>query len=272
MVQRVAIGTVTLRRSARVSVPSGPGSYGIARSAAVSTGDVDAQPRRMPSARPALMPIVVPGPTVTPEPKPMDVEAFLHWVYARQKADRIMGHGIGLHRIEAEWDDIEIHGVSACGCAQAERFAILGVEVDTSPYDAGRLHPDAESAAMCVRDVLDWRSLPLVIRHARVGDRPEWSARKPQRVLPVLNGRGRPAVRYEPWDKHRDYGACPISYDVDQAYIDMINETYRVWWESLWRLCGALNDLGGDRHLTRRILPPAAPREPWTVEKVQVSK
>ncbi|TXL70117.1 hypothetical protein FHP25_35945 [Vineibacter terrae] len=263
MVQRVAIGTVTLRRSARVSVPSGPGSYGIARSASVSTGDVDAQPRRMPSARRALMPLVVPGPTTTPEPKPMDVEAFLHWVYARQKADRIMDHGIGLHRIEAEWDDIEIYGVSACGCAQAEQLGALGVRVDTSPYDAGRLHPDAESAAICVRETLDWRTLPLVVRHARVGDRPEWSTRKPQQLLPILNRKGKPVVRYADWDKHRNYGACPVTYDVDPAYIDMLNETYGTWWDALLLLCSTLNALTGNQRLSRRVLPPKAPRTPW---------
>lgn len=280
VVQRVAIGSVTLRRDARVEVPTGPGSYGIARSAAVRDGDVDVRILRGMPPRQAPMPVSVPGPTPEPEPKPMDIETFLHWVYGRQRADWIIDNGIGLHSVEracqkiqddayipldAGWD----RGISGCGCSTVERYGTLETFVDGGGaiYDAGRLHPDAETAHLVAREHLDWKVKALVFKHARVGDRPEWSERKPQRILPILNGKGRPVVRFQPWDKHHDYGYCPVTWDVDPAFIEMINATYAAWWRALVDLCRVFNELTGERRLSRRVLPPSAPAQPWDCGK-----
>ena len=199
-----------------------------------------------------------------PALQPVDVEDLLVWTYRLQRADVVIGRGVGLHGPEAALDDVERYGSSACGCAAVERIARLGVRVDKLGYDPGALHPDAEVVhreveAMDRRRVQGLPVSRLVILHAARAERPGELACEVPRPIPHLNRLGDPQVVWT--DKGRRQGYCPISYQPSAAMVWASRLEYLAWHEALRLLVFALR--GEGRLIRWWPLAPAAPARPW---------
>jgi hypothetical protein len=189
----------------------------------------------------------------------LDVEDLLVWTYRQQRADVVCDRGLGLHDIEASLDHVELHGISLCGCAEVERIQQLGVRVDGTG-GCSALHEDAE----LVHQVVSRLAVPLqhlVIRHARERERPDVMAGLRPRPIPAINGKGTPSVRYEPWDRYRNYGWCPIRWTVSLVMIEAARFEYTLWLDALARIAATLRIEG---RLTRHVVTgPAALLRPW---------
>ena len=198
-----------------------------------------------------------------PARQPIDMEDLLVWTYRDQKADLVIRRGAGLHTLEALADGVEVHGVSACGCASVSRIAELGVRVDRSAPDQGALHPDAETVHRAVMRLDDRvHGLPrsrLVIVNAGRAERPDAMVGEVPRPIPVLNRKGEPSVVFS--DAGKRYGTCPVDYQPSATMILTAREEYTAWHAALRLLAMALQH---EPKLTRWYpLAPAAPEAPW---------
>lgn len=192
----------------------------------------------------------------------IDVEALLVWTYRNQRADVVVDHGLGLHRTEASLDGVEFHGASACGCAAVGRIHELGARVDGTGGCAA-LHEDAEVVHGAVTRLEPWE-VSMVVRHARAGDRPDTMAGVRPRAVWDVNRRGQVTVRYEPWDKGRRYGWCPVRWTVSIAAMEAARLEYTLWRCALDRVAATLRIEG---RLTRHaVTGPSAPLQPWIEE------
>lgn len=196
--------------------------------------------------------------------EPIDVEELLVWTYRDQRADVVIGRGVGLHGLEAAADGIALQAVSACGCAGVARIAELGVRVDRMGRDAGALHPDAELVHQVVSALTGKvNGLPhaqLLIRHAARGGRPDELVCAVPRAMPYLH-EARGTVRVEWLDTKRRYGFCPISWQPSAAMIAAAREEYSAWWHALRLVAFCL--MREARMVRWRALMPAAPARPW---------
>jgi hypothetical protein len=192
------------------------------------------------------------------------IERLLVWTYQVQKADVVIGRGVGLHSLEAAADGVPVQASSACGCAAVARIAELGVRVDSLGRDRGDLHPDAEIVHAAVSSLTGRvNGLPiahLIIAHAARGEVPDAMVGErpmPRPYLHAVNG----TVRVDWMDSNRRYGVCPVAWSPSWPEIDAKREEYRAWWRALRALAFALS-----KHpkLTRwhPMLPEVA-YEPW---------
>lgn len=138
----------------------------------------------------------------------IDLEALVTWAIRDQKADR---DDVALFDVEADVHNlllsdqtyrgqaIDLCRPAADGCATIARKAAVGCEIDGSGVLRGvspRLHPDAEAVMDAIRR-LSGREAALVLQHARMGDRPDWSTGEKRLVpVPVAEER-RGAVRHK---------------------------------------------------------------------------
>lgn len=195
---------------------------------------------------------------------PIPIETLLVWTYRVQRADVVIGRGVGLHSLEAAVDGVPVQASSACGCAAVARIAELGVRVDSLGRDRGDLHPDAELVHRAVLGLGGKvQGLPvahLVIRCASRGEVPDAMVGERPQARPYLhavNG----SVRVDGRDAGGRYGWCPVSWSPSWAEIDAAREEYRVWLSALRALAFAL---AAEPRLVRwHPLLPEAPAEPW---------
>lgn len=114
---------------------------------------------------------------------------LLDWTYRRQKADIMTGRSLHVPNDVLEAEGIEdgmFYGVSADGCAQAERFFREGAIIPgTSHLQAPTVDDDAAAVhdAVVALSQSDWLGAMLIRRHARSGEPPRpltvqrWDAR-----------------------------------------------------------------------------------------------
>lgn len=199
-----------------------------------------------------------------PVRQPIAIERLLVWTYREQRADVVIGRGVGLHGLEAAADGVAIQASSACGCAAVARIAELGVRVDSLGRDRGDLHPDAEvvhSAVMSMTGKVNGLPIAhLVIASASRGEAPDCMLGEVPRARPYMhavNG----TVRVDWLDANRRYGVCPITWVPSWAEIDAKRAEYRAWWTALRVLAFALSS---HPRLTRwHPLLPEVALEPW---------
>jgi hypothetical protein len=191
--------------------------------------------------------------------KAVPIDQLLEWTYRRQRADMVVGMGAGLQRDEAAVDGVFMQGVSTCGCASVARIASLGCRVDSNGGPPGHLHEDAERIhGRVIR--LPKPLAMLVIRHARVGSTPDGHAAKAVKARPSMNGKGKVSVRYDRWDRRRNYGWCPVEWTISLARLEAARLEYGMWWDAIAMLA---RELGGSCLVAHKPLPPVAPRQPW---------
>ncbi len=63
-----------------------------------------------------------------------DIEHILAWTYHDQLAHILVGSGVGLIDAERQIDDIECRRISGEGVTACLQEALLGVQIDRSPY------------------------------------------------------------------------------------------------------------------------------------------
>lgn len=189
-----------------------------------------------------------------------DIEELLIWTYRNQKADLVVDRGLGLHEQEARVGGIALQGQSKCGCAAVEAIQALGVRVDgTGGCDA--LHEDAEVVHQVVGRLKHRFLIELVINHARGADRPDPLPGLQPRPVSTTNGKGQIRVRYEPWDKNRNYGWCPIEWTISMAAIEQARLDYTMWRDAVARVAATLRI---ENRLVKNIVTgPTAPVRPW---------
>ena len=199
--------------------------------------------------------------------EPIDVEELLVWTYRRQRADVVVGRGLGLQVGERLVDGQNVQASSACGCAAVGRIQELGVRVDgTGGCDA--LHEDAEVVHQVVGR-LDGPLQGLVIQHARDGSRPDVMLGAVPRPRPVIGPKGVPRVRYEPWDRHRHYGWFPMEWSVSLVAIEAARLEYGMWRAAIGRVAATLRVEG---RLTRHwVTGPAAQVQPWAIDTLDIA-
>lgn len=211
-------------------------------------------------------PAYIPSRKPMAKPKPReqgDIEALLVWTYKRQKADIVIGRGVGLHDLEARADGVQIVDVSACGVAAVARIGMLGTRIDQIGRDAGDLHHDAEVVHRAVMQ-MDGRvnGLPrsrLIIEHAARGERPDAKVGVVPRAYPYLNPRGDVVVEW--LDKGRRYGVCRVQWSPSAVLIDAAREEYQAWHRALLQLASILSEGGKLQRWT--LTPFKAPVAPW---------
>lgn len=217
----------------------------------------------------------------------IDIERLVNWVYAKQRADVIIDHGVGLWPIE--------RGQSGAGSLlnPVAEVMQLGCRVDGGGVmRAGNLHPDAETVHTTLRKLVPGHVMAVIVQHGRAGSRPDWSDAVP-RPMPVCNGHGQPRVFNRivregvGWNAEKIMGMrqgrdgaviggkprggyeaiedravqyCDVEWYPHPSFIDMINSTYAAWWQGLRDLAGALAANG-----LRQYHPfgPTCPQEPW---------
>ncbi len=130
----------------------------------------------------AMMNAITPLPRCAAKPDTrtvIDLEDLVTWAVRDQKADR---NTVALFDVELEafghmqgWEPC---GHSNDGCFRQDIIGGIGCHIDGSGALHGvapRMHPDAEAVA----DAIERRSgrvCGLILQHARLGERPEWSA------------------------------------------------------------------------------------------------
>lgn len=188
--------------------------------------------------------------------QPTDIEQLLIWTYRDQKADRVIGMGMGLYDQESALAGKQVYRTSTDGIAAIERIGILGTRVDGGGPSSGLLHTDAEYVHEAVMSLPRPECL-LVMQHARAATRPDSTSIPTPKPLRQAARNGRTRIAYADWDKHRDYGWCPIDWTVEPVTIDAIELEYTLWRRILIMLALALSR---DGRLTRhRAMAPSAP-------------
>jgi hypothetical protein len=137
--------------------------------------------------------------------EPVDIEPLLVWTYRHQRADRVLGRGLGLFDQEAAMDGRSHCATSKDGAAAMQRIGTLGTRVSGGGTPTSALHVDAEivhAEVMALpNDVRE-----LIIVHARSASRPDDDAMPLPRAFPAKSANGRLVREYAAWDKSRNYG------------------------------------------------------------------
>lgn len=192
----------------------------------------------------------------------IDVEDFLHWAVARQKA-HILCEKAGLWGPEAAAAGLEPEGVSGDGVASLQRLVGLGCRPDTSGLAAmlgDRCDPDAETCILVARRTFarDMPSWFLLLSYAKTGQRPSWGGH-----IPALDVRARTGLDMKPLILRAGgrYPYCPVEFYAREAEIASWRLFYRSWWAALARLGLALRN--GEALRRHAVTGPAAPERPW---------
>ncbi|GGA63797.1 hypothetical protein [Pelagibacterium lentulum] len=173
--------------------------------------------------------------------KSIDVEKLVTWA--------LLDQGLG-------W---AIHGQGSSGTG----FAELGTRIDTGGIGVPTPARLSDNDALVVRDViltLEDDAAEIVIRHGRIGDRPDWCEEGVGEWRQKRGKNGHPAWHYErPGDRRSPKTAVMEFVGWRKEEVDYWRTTYRLWWHSLDAMVGPLNERL-ERH---EALRPGAPLEPW---------
>lgn len=171
----------------------------------------------------------------------VDIEALLHWAYARQKVDLIV-RGVGL----------------AVGVGGYGDSAIAHDYVDATAIAAQEVHPDAEAVHRWVM-AQGWESRRLVIHHAKTFGRPDWMPGAAPRLRGIFRPNGKPVMVT---DRNGRPIYCPLEYLLMEENIAFARARYVLWWETLNAAAH-----GGTLQASlaaHRIAGFRAPFEPWS--------
>lgn len=204
----------------------------------------------------------------------IDIEDLVHWTYAIQCADALIGSGVGLYAAEA-WVDGVNRRAGSCGygfdsAASVRRFALLGCRVGISGPGRGDLDPDAEAvdAAVIALARRDRDAAALVLQCGLGGHRPWWAESAWPRWEPCFtrqrpNGERVPVYDYDAgWKGGKRPWFCSLRMVDGPESIAYHRRVYGAWHGGLLWLVG---ELGANRgRLIRHVVTgPAAPAAPW---------
>jgi hypothetical protein len=201
---------------------------------------------------------------------PIDIEQFLVWVFRDQCAHVIEGRGVGLFAAEAAAGGIRRQATSADGCANVERLALLGCSIDGGGMANGLdLHPDAERAYAVVNRLSEYGH--LLVRYARIAERPEWGDTLPPKcepawkeVGPRYDASGMPARgSYRTiYGNNRHALWCPIIWINDPRFVGAVRAEYARWFAALEVTAEYFAAHPGEL-AAHTITGPSAPARPW---------
>ncbi|MBI1243775.1 MAG: hypothetical protein GC202_02125 [Alphaproteobacteria bacterium] len=187
--------------------------------------------------------------SVLPE---IDVEALLVWVYQKQQAHKVAR--TGLFDLESALAETSWRSVSGDGCYVVGQIQELGCRVDGGGYAHGDLAPDAETVHEAVRRLTALEA-GLLVYHGATISRPDWLPGATPKLGPKMD-RGKPVVL---WDKHRNYGNCPIKWELSAETIQMQRFVYATWRQGMEKLVGMVKT----NLVSHRVTGPAVQAGPW---------
>lgn len=171
--------------------------------------------------------------------KKIDVEQLVTWAMLNQ--------GLG-------WSAGQSAGMS---------FMELGTRIDRSSMSAPSIALQTDDDALIVRSVIEMlppEDAEMVIRHGRIGERPEWCPDGPGEHRQRRNRRGQPMWIYDNPKNRRSQRHPMMEWIGDRPeQVAFWRANYRVWWFSLEAIVPELNA----RLHSHEATGPAAPLEPW---------
>ncbi len=142
-------------------------------------------------------------------------------------------------------------------------FADLGTRIDVSGIGAPTPARMSDDDAIVVRDVilsLEDDAAEIVIRHGRIGDRPDWCEEGVGAWRQKRGKNGHPAWHYErPGDRRSPKKPVMEFVGWRSEEVDYWRATYRLWWHSLDAMVAPLNA----RLVRHTATRPSVPLEPW---------
>lgn len=203
----------------------------------------------------------------------IDVETLLRWTYQVQRADVIIGAGVGLYEGEALADGVG-GGGSMDSITRLRRAAILGVKVDGGGFGSGALHPDAEAVHGAVtRLIADDRGAGLLVQEFaiaglrpdwREGARPRWepchSRQKPNgEWTPIYQYNAKAGIGNRPW-------FCPLRLVDHPESIAFARRSYDTWRFGLVILAGVFQ-ANRSRLCAYIVTGPRVAATPWKAQE-----
>lgn len=142
-------------------------------------------------------------------------------------------------------------------------FAELGTRIDTSGVRAPSIALQTDDDAHVVRAVLlrlPDEAADLVVRHGRIGGRPDWCEEGVGGYVQRKSANGKLAWIYEkPGDRRSKKHPVMEWQGWRPEQVEFWRATYSLWWQALADMVDPLN-----RELaTHRVTGPAAPKKPW---------
>jgi hypothetical protein len=142
-------------------------------------------------------------------------------------------------------------------------FMALGTRIDTSSISTPSISLQSDDDALIVRAVIDGMEpdvADLIIRHGRIGERPDWCEEGVGDYVQKRSANGKLAWIYEkPGDRRS--AKTPVMEFVGwrQEQVDYFRAGYRLWWYGLEAMVPALNAVME----THEATGPKALLEPW---------
>lgn len=171
----------------------------------------------------------------------MDVERLVTWA--------LLDQGLGWAMYDRPSDDVG--------------FAELGTRIDTSGVKAPSISLQTDDDAHVVRAViltLPQEAADLVIRHGRIGGRPDWCEEGVGGMVQRKAANGKLAWMYEkPGDRRSRKFPIMEWQGWRPEQVEFWRSAYSLWWQGLASMVAPLN-----RQLkTHQATGPAAPKAPW---------
>lgn len=182
------------------------------------------------------------------------VDDLVRWALVVQRAGDAAA---GLYEVEARADGVEWQ--TRTMLAKVEQIAQLGCQIDVSGGWRDNCHPAAEAVAAAVRALDDGGR---VLRCAWNGAPNGWA--EPSRWLVPERWEVEGERAMWCYQGRRNTGAhCPLVSVASVESIAAARAEYLAWWDGLQMLAWQLSK----RALGFVVLPPAAPREPWGLDR-----
>ncbi|MGE0253493.1 MAG: hypothetical protein AB7H93_23550 [Vicinamibacterales bacterium] len=186
-----------------------------------------------------------------------DIEALLHWTFARQKADRA--------RVGAD-HAVMLYAGGVDSVTRVAEACQLGTIIGGGGRAVAALdvHPDAERVAAMLDPYL--AADALVISHARAGSRPDARTDACPRIVPVMVVKGgieRPKVV---WSGEPGRRKAPLYCEVRTLDHPAVVASARAAYQRWWRRVGALAEvlMAGEPLARWRVTGFIAPFAPWS--------
>ncbi|WP_338606874.1 hypothetical protein V6617_10185 [Pelagibacterium nitratireducens] len=153
------------------------------------------------------------------------------------------------------------------GQSSGGNLMTLGTRIDTSGISTPSVSLQSDDDALLVRAGIDAMApdvAELIIRHGRIGQRPDWCEEGVGDFVQKKSANGKLAWVFE---KPGDYRSPrkPVMEFIGwrKEQVEYFRATYRLWWVGLQDLATHLNTVMA----THEATGPKAPFEPWLEEK-----
>lgn len=176
--------------------------------------------------------------------KAMDIEQLVVWALVDNGLGRLFEDG----RLSATWRELGTRVSSSGGAWDAKPPGLKHDDAVCVIEAIGQLHPDCAA---------------LIVRHGRIGDRPDWIEEGVGEWRQMIDGQGRPMWRWaDPSNRSRKRSERSPRMEFvgeTQSNVDYYRAQHDLWWVGLHDLVAPLNEAMTGHQATG----PRAPDRPW---------